>query len=573
MSLKSGKIHQGDCLQLMQKVDAGSVDLVFADPPFNIGYEYDQYDDRQDDEKYIAWCQKWIAEVHRVLKPSGTFWLAIGDEYAAELKVAAQRKIGFTTRSWVIWYYTFGVNCKYKFSRSHAHLFHFVKDEKEFTFNSDDPEIRVPSARALVYGDKRANPKGRLPDDTWILRPQDFQSDKYGFTPEQDTWFFSRVAGTFKERQGFHGCQMPEQLLGRIIRASSNEGDLVLDPFSGSGTTMAVAKKLGRDFLGCELSEDYVKYASDRLKSIKVGDPLDGPADPIASAPSTAAGVRLDSKGRRTRTKIISGALEDNQPSIGRKPLSSKGDIEEAVREAFHSTHEGFSVDRVVVDPHLNHSFVERCSRLGIPGEAADFNRLLMRLRKNRKLGTKFTSRNITISHEEFDCYSFAAEIAWGLVRSRYSGESLDEILCDPKKVQLFDSIARDFAPGFKPVEYRWAALHIRKKGSDLRKSLSMRFKFSRFSPARSLEDFETDSLRNEPGIYILRNSDKNDLYLGETNNLAHRLEYHKRAWSQVEPPEFVSLLPHQDRLEQRKTCLVARRHPQLNVDLKEVLS
>ena len=304
MPLKSGKIHQGDCLKLMQKIDAGSVDLVFADPPFNIGYEYDQYDDRQDDEKYLDWCQQWIAEVHRVLKPSGTFWLAIGDEYAAELKVAAQREIGFTTRSWVIWYYTFGVNCKYKFSRSHAHLFHFVKDEKQFTFNADDPEIRVPSARALVYGDKRANPKGRLPDDTWILRPQDFQSDKYGFSPEQDTWYFSRVAGTFKERQGFHGCQMPEQLLGRIIRASSNEGELVLDPFAGSGTTLAVAKKLGREFLGCELSEEYVKYATDRLKSIQVGAPLDGPADPVASAPSTANGTTLASR-KKNKSRAV----------------------------------------------------------------------------------------------------------------------------------------------------------------------------------------------------------------------------------------------------------------------------
>jgi len=299
MSLESRKIHQGDCIKLMRKIDRGSVDLVFADPPFNIGYDYDEYDDRQDDQKYLDWCRDWIGEVHRVLKPDGTFWLAIGDEYAAELKIAAQRKVGFTTRSWVIWYYTFGVNCKKKFSRSHAHLFHFVKDEQQFTFNADDPAIRVPSARALVYGDKRANPKGRLPDDTWILRPQDFQSDAYGFTPEQDTWFFSRVAGTFKERRGFHGCQMPEQLLGRIIRACSNKGDLVLDPFAGSGTTVAVAKKLGRNYLGCELSSDYVEYATDRLERIKVGAPLDGPADPVASAPSTKNGRKLEDRAKR----------------------------------------------------------------------------------------------------------------------------------------------------------------------------------------------------------------------------------------------------------------------------------
>ncbi|MCH2113611.1 MAG: site-specific DNA-methyltransferase [Pirellulales bacterium] len=294
--LQSGTIHQGDCIQSMRKIDDGSIDLAFADPPFNIGYEYDQYDDRQDDEKYLDWCRTWMTEIHRILKPNGTFWLAIGDEYAAELKVAAQREVGFTTRSWVIWYYTFGVNCKKKFSRSHAHLFHFVKDANNYTFNADDPAIRVPSARALVYGDKRANPKGRLPDDTWILRPQDFQSDAYGFTPEQDTWFFSRVAGTFKERQGFHGCQMPEQLLGRIIRACSNEDDLIFDPFSGSGTTLAVAKKLGRVFLGCELSEDYKNYAIDRIDRVSPGDALDGPADPIASAPSTQNGTTLASR-------------------------------------------------------------------------------------------------------------------------------------------------------------------------------------------------------------------------------------------------------------------------------------
>ena len=296
-TLATGKIHQGDCIELLGKLNDESVDLVFADPPFNIGYQYDQYDDRQEDEKYLQWCRDWMRQVLRVLKPQGTFWLAIGDEYAAELKVAAQRELGFTTRSWVIWYYTFGVNCRKKFNRSHAHLFHFVKNADQFTFNAEDPLIRVPSARALVYGDKRANPKGRLPDDTWILRPQDCPE---GFQPGDDTWYYARVAGTFKERQGFHGCQMPEQLLGRILRTSSNVGDLVLDPFSGSGTTLAVAKKLERQWLGCDLSSDYAKYATERLAHINPGDPLDGPVDPIASAPNTAAGRRLaDQKTKR----------------------------------------------------------------------------------------------------------------------------------------------------------------------------------------------------------------------------------------------------------------------------------
>ena len=210
------RIHQGDCIAGMEGLPPESIDLAFADPPFNIGYKYDVYEDRMAYEEYLRWSSEWMKQVHRVLKPTGTFWLAIGDEYAAELKIEAQR-VGFHTRNWVIWYYTFGVNCKNKFTRSHAHLFYFVKHPSEFTFNTD--AIAVPSARQLVYADKRANPKGRNPDDTWILRPQDCAD---GFQPEEDTWYFPRVAGTFKERAGFHGCQMPEQLLGRIIRACSN---------------------------------------------------------------------------------------------------------------------------------------------------------------------------------------------------------------------------------------------------------------------------------------------------------------------------------------------------------------
>ena len=163
-------IHCVDCVKGFRGLAPGSVDLVFADPPFNIGYDYDVYDDRMAHEKYVGWCREWISGVHTALKANGTFWLAIGDEFAAELKLESQA-VGFHCRSWVIWYYTFGVNCSRKFTRSHAHLFHFVKNPRDFTFLSDDLENRIPSARQLVYNDKRANPNGRLPDDTWIIRP------------------------------------------------------------------------------------------------------------------------------------------------------------------------------------------------------------------------------------------------------------------------------------------------------------------------------------------------------------------------------------------------------------------
>ncbi len=260
-------IIQGDCLERLQDVDAQSVDLVFADPPFNIGHEYDEYSDKRSRRNYLDWSHKWIWAIKHVLKPTGTLWITSGDEYAAELKVLATRMFKLICRNWVIWYYTFGNHCKMKFTRSHMHLFYFVKNAKNFTFN--DMAIRVPSARQLIYKDKRANPDGRVPDDTWILRPQDVPADG-------DTWYFPRVCGTFKERTGFHGCQMPEQLLGRIIKACSNEGDLILDPFAGSGTTLAVAKKLNRRYFGIELSKTYVKGARKRLKGITVGDPLHG---------------------------------------------------------------------------------------------------------------------------------------------------------------------------------------------------------------------------------------------------------------------------------------------------------
>ncbi|WDI44582.1 DNA-methyltransferase [Bremerella sp. P1] len=278
----------GDCIAQMKKLPEGCIDLAFADPPFNIGYKYDVYDDRKSVDEYLEWSEAWMREVSRVLKPTGAFWLAIGDEFAAELKVLATRTLGLHCRNWVVWYYTFGVHCKSKFTRSHAHIFYFTKDAKQFTFN--DEQIRVPSARMLVYGDKRANPKGRVPDDTWILRPQDAPES---FSSEEDTWYFPRVAGTFKERAGFHGCQMPEQLLGRIIKCCSNEGDIVMDPFAGSGSTLVTAKKLGRTPLGFELSKDYAKQVRERLSSVKEGDPLVGAENPLTSVPSTAKGRRL----------------------------------------------------------------------------------------------------------------------------------------------------------------------------------------------------------------------------------------------------------------------------------------
>lgn len=239
-------IYCGDSCELLENGPAEFVDLIFADPPFNIGYVYDTYDDDMPDAKYVAWTERWMAACQRALLPTGSFYIAIGDEFAAEVRVIG-RKLGLHLRNWIIWHYTFGQATKAKFGRSHTHIFYFTKDRNRFTFN--DAVLRYPSARHTEYQDLRANPAGRLPDDVWTT--------------------FPRVCGTFKERAGFHGCQMPEALLTRIIMASSNPGELVLDPFIGSGTTAAAAKRVGRRYIGIDLSPEYVEHVRRRLEGVQ----------------------------------------------------------------------------------------------------------------------------------------------------------------------------------------------------------------------------------------------------------------------------------------------------------------
>jgi DNA modification methylase len=587
-SLQLDTIHQGDCLELMHRIEASSIDLVFADPPFNIGYEYDQYHDRQERDEYIMWSSKWMDEVFRVLKPNGTFWLAIGDEYAAELKVAAH-EIGFSTRSWVVWYYTFGVNCTKKFSRSHVHLFHFVKDENSFTFNAEDPSVRVKSARALVYADKRANPNGRLPDDTWILRPQDLPQ---GFDTMDDTVYFARVAGTFAERQGFHGCQMPEQLLGRIIRVSSNPGDIVLDPFAGSGTTLAVGKKLRRRWIGCELSKEYVREALTRLSRVQIGDPLDGPEDPIASAPSTSNGRKLESvqlsspsvKAREFEPSKLKADIATNNAEWD-TPLSSsdKSDfsvlnaINEALVEAFLLAHDGYSTDWMLASPELQGAFHKQCERLGLIGGPADWNHRLLRLRKSGRLPKISSLKHVHFSSGEMDCYQFASEMSWRVTSDKFGGASLDEIFCDPTKALYFDRIARRFAPGYEATKYRWAALRLRKASKTLvSEATQFKFVFANRDFSRRHQELNSsrfDRYRGQPGIYMLHDAQKRKLFVDRALDLGTRLSQHANCDALARQVEYVSLVP-QDELPGAeyqngfKVDLVRRHLPEFNVNL-----
>lgn len=287
MSKQNFKIIKANCLPAMKVMPTGSVDLVACDPPFDVGYDaYDSYSDKRPETDYLIWCRDWMSEIYRVLKPDGTFWLIIGDERAAQLKLIAEshpmlhptQRIhgtaagkGFYCRSWVIHYVTFGVSCPKNFARSKVHLFYFTKHKKKFTFNHLD--VRVPSARQLVYNDKRANPDGKLPDNAWILDPR--KHDLIA-TPGEDFWAVPRVCGTSKERvvRGENKVklaipQMPELVMDRIILSTSNPGDLVLDPMTGTGTTGASAVKYGRRFVGFDVSAETVKLARQRISKVQ----------------------------------------------------------------------------------------------------------------------------------------------------------------------------------------------------------------------------------------------------------------------------------------------------------------
>lgn len=234
----------GDCLDVLPTLPAGCAALVYADPPFNLGLKYNGYMDRLPREVYLSRLGEWLAAVARVLSPTGTLFVQIHPRWAGYVQVALDG-LGLHYRGTPIWAYNFGPHNPKNFGVNHQHLLYYTAHKGRFTFNAD--AVRVPSAR-MKCGDKRADPRGRVPGDVWE---------------------FPRVCGTFKRRAG-HVCQTPDEVLERVVLACSNPGELVLDPFAGSGTTLVAAARLGRRYLGVEVSEETAELARGRLAGIGV---------------------------------------------------------------------------------------------------------------------------------------------------------------------------------------------------------------------------------------------------------------------------------------------------------------
>jgi site-specific DNA-methyltransferase (adenine-specific) len=272
MSKKQSKspwaIYQEDCWTgVPRHLPKGEAMLAAIDCPYNIGQQYADYVDKKTQDEYVYYIVNRIDLLRSHMHPHGSIWLAMNDANVSEIDVAC-KAIGLFPRRRVIWYQTFGQNGNKNFTSSHVTWLYYTLHKTKFTFNADDPLNRIPSARQSTYNDKRANPKGRLPDDTWILRPQLLPD---GFKSTDSCWYFPRLCGTFKAKVKDEGIpnQMPVAMMERIVRICSNPGDLVVDTFGGTFTTGEAALRLGRRFIGFDLSAKCVKYGEQRLKAVK----------------------------------------------------------------------------------------------------------------------------------------------------------------------------------------------------------------------------------------------------------------------------------------------------------------
>jgi len=249
---------EGNSLDWLRSLETESIDLIFADPPYNINKA--NWDKFESQEKYIEWSMQWIKESARVLTQTGTLYICGFTEILADLKHPSMKY--FKGCKWLIWYYKNKANIGKDWGRSHESILHLRKS-KNFTMNIDD--VRLPYGRhSLKYpvhpqGESTQFGNGGKRKDIWTPNP-------LGAKP-RDILEVPTTCNGMSEKTP-HPTQKPEELLRKLILASSNEGDIVLDPFSGSGTTLIVSEQLNRKWLGCELSHEYNLWAIDRLEHV-----------------------------------------------------------------------------------------------------------------------------------------------------------------------------------------------------------------------------------------------------------------------------------------------------------------
>jgi site-specific DNA-methyltransferase (adenine-specific) len=244
------KIIQGDSLEVLSnKVSNNSADLIFVDPPYNIGKSFNGYKDKwATDEDYLNWCYKWIDLCIDKLNSNGSMYIMTSTQFMPFFDIFIRKKLTILSR--LVWYYdSSGVQAKKYYGSMYEPILFCVKNPDTYTFNTNDILVAAKTGAKRKLIDYRKNP------------PQIYSSTKI----PGNVWEFARVRYRMDEYEN-HPTQKPIALLERIIKASSNVGDTVLDPFSGTFTTSFVAKQLGRKSIGIELQEDYVKIGLRRLQ-------------------------------------------------------------------------------------------------------------------------------------------------------------------------------------------------------------------------------------------------------------------------------------------------------------------
>lgn len=242
--------YNEDCLLALKDIKDKTVDLIFADAPYNIGKDFGNDSDKWKDYKeYLKWCYSWIDECFRILKDNGTFYIMTSTQYMPYLDIYVSENYNVVNR--IVWTYdSSGVQAKNKFGSLYEPIIMCTKTSKsKYTFNAEDIliEAKTGSERKLI--DYRKNP------------PQPYNTKKV----PGNVWNMNRVRFRMAEYQN-HPTQKPEELLKRVILASSNKGDVVLDPFSGSFTTCKVALDLDRKCIGIELNPEYFENGLRRCK-------------------------------------------------------------------------------------------------------------------------------------------------------------------------------------------------------------------------------------------------------------------------------------------------------------------
>ncbi len=243
------KIIHGDAVQALTVISDNSVDLIFADPPYNIGKNFNGHKDKwETEEEYLNWCYKWLDLCIQKLKPNGSLYVMTATQFMPFFDIYLRKKLHILSR--LVWYYdSSGVQAKKYYGSMYEPILFCVKDKNNYTFNTDNilVEAKTGAKRKLIDYRKTV--------------PTVYNSEKV----PGNVWEFPRVRYRMEEYEN-HPTQKPIALLERIIKASSNENDLVMDPFSGTFTTCFVAKQLGRNSIGIELQEEYVKIGLRRLQ-------------------------------------------------------------------------------------------------------------------------------------------------------------------------------------------------------------------------------------------------------------------------------------------------------------------